>query len=55
MYLNDITVGMRVDIPAAITPRNPYNGIIAITIEACNQHGEVVLTNVTEAIVKYRQ
>ena len=39
----------------AITPRNPYNGIVEITIEARNQHGEVVLTDVTEAIVKYRK
>ena len=39
----------------AITPRNPYNGIVEITIEALNQHGELVLTNVTEAIVKYRR
>ena len=39
----------------AITPRNPYNGIVAITIEVRNQHGELVLTDVTEAIVKYRQ
>ena len=39
----------------AITPRNPYNGIVEITIEARNQHGELVLTNVTEAIVKYRK
>ena len=39
----------------AITPRNRYNGIVTITIEARNQHGETVLTDVTEAIVKYRQ
>ena len=39
----------------AITSRNPYNGIVEITIEARNQHGELVLTDVTEAIVKYRR
>ena len=39
----------------AITPRNPYNGIAEITIEVRNQHGDIVLTNVTEAIVKFRQ
>ena len=39
----------------AITPRNPYNGIVEITIKVHNQHGEVVLTNITEAIVKYRR
>ena len=39
----------------AITPRNPYNGIAEITIEVRNQHGDIVLTNVTEVIVKFRQ
>ena len=39
----------------SITPRNRYNGIVTITIEARNQHGETVLTDITEAIVKYRQ
>ena len=34
--------------------RNPKNGLVEITIEAYNQHGELVLTNVTEAIVKCR-
>ena len=34
--------------------RNPYNGIAEITIEVRNQHGELVLTDVTESIVKYR-
>ena len=31
------------------------DGIVEITIEVRNQYGEVVLTNVTEAIVKYRR
>lgn len=34
--------------------RSPRNGLVAITIEAYNQHGELVLTDVTEAIVKCR-
>lgn len=34
--------------------RNPKNGIVEITIEAYNQKGELVLTDVTEAIVKCR-
>lgn len=38
----------------ALTPRNPRNGIVEITIEVKNQHGAVVLTNITEAIVKRR-
>ena len=32
--------------------RNAKNGLVEITIEAYNQHGELVLTDVTEAIVK---
>ena len=38
----------------ALTPRSPRNGIVEITIEVRNQNGEVVLTNITEAIVKCR-
>lgn len=38
-----------------IIRRNDYNGIAEITIEVYNQHGELVLTNVTESVVKYRQ
>ena len=37
-----------------ITRRNPYNGIAEITIDVRNQHGDVVLTDVTESVVKYR-
>lgn len=32
--------------------RSERNGLVELTIEAYNQHGELVLTNVTEAIVK---
>ena len=35
-----------------LTPRSEKNGIVELTIHAYNQHGELVLTNVTEAIVK---
>ena len=35
-----------------LTKRSEKNGIVEITIEAYNQHGILVLTNVTEAIVK---
>lgn len=34
--------------------RNPKNGLVEITIEAYNQNGELVLTDITEAIVKCR-
>ena len=35
-----------------LTDRNPKNGIVEVTIEAYNQDGVLVLTDVTEAIVK---
>lgn len=35
-----------------LVKRNPKNGLVEITIEAYNQNGDMVLTNVTEAIVK---
>lgn len=38
----------------ALTSRSPRNGIVEITIEVRNQSGEIVLTNITEAIVKCR-
>lgn len=34
--------------------RNPKNGLAELTIEVKNQNGELVLTDVTEAIVKCR-
>ena len=37
-----------------ITRRNTYNGIAEITIDVCNQHGDLVLTDVTESVVQYR-
>ena len=35
-----------------LTKRSEKNGIVEVSIEAYNQHGALVLTNVTEAIVK---
>ena len=52
VFADDVLTGK-----AAITnlvPRNPKNGIVEVTIEARNQAGELVLTDVTEAIVKRR-
>ncbi len=37
-----------------LTKRNARNGIVELTISAYNQNGELVLTDVTEAIVKCR-
>ncbi len=50
VFANDILTGK-----ATITnlvKRNAKNGLVEITIEAYNQKGELVLTDVTEAIVK---
>lgn len=38
----------------ALTPRNPKNGIVEVAIDAYNQKGELVLSDVTEAIIKRR-
>lgn len=38
-----------------LTKRNEKNGIVELTIEVYNQNGELVLTNVTEAIVKCKR
>ncbi len=52
VFADDILTGT-----ATITrleKRNPKNGLAELTIEVKNQNGELVLTNVTEAIVKCR-
>ena len=38
----------------ATTPRNPKNGIVEVTIDAYDQNGDPVLSDVTEVIVKRR-
>lgn len=37
-----------------IVRRNAYNGIAVVTVDVYNQHGERVLTDTTESVVKYR-
>jgi acyl dehydratase len=37
-----------------LVKRNEKNGIVAVSFEVYNQNGELVLTDVTEAIVKCR-
>ena len=52
VYPQDVLTGQ-----AAITNcirRNAKNGLVEITIAAYNQRGELVLTNVTEAVVRCR-
>ena len=36
------------------TKRNEKNGIVEVTIQVCNQNGEMVLSDITEAIVKIK-
>ena len=38
----------------SLARRNEKNGLVEITIHAYNQHGDLVLSDVTEAIVKSR-
>lgn len=38
----------------SLTKRSEKNGIVEVTIEAFNQNGELVLTDITEAVVKCR-
>lgn len=40
---------------SSLTKRNEKNGIVELSIEVYNQHDELVLTNVTEAIVKCKR
>ena len=52
VYAQDVLTGK-----ATITDlqrRNPKNGLVQITVEAYNQNGELVLSDVTEAVVKCR-
>lgn len=49
VYAEDVLTG-RGEVTNCIR-RNPKNGLVEITIHAYNQHGDLVLTNVTEAIV----
>ncbi len=38
-----------------LTVRNEKNGIVELTIHAYNQHGKLVLTDVTETVVKRKR
>lgn len=52
VFADDVLIGKgRI---SKIEQRNSYNGIAELTLEVYNQNGELVLTNVTESIVKYR-
>ena len=52
VYADDVLTGT-----ATITEmvrRNPKNGLVTLSFDVYNQHGELVLRDVTEAIVKCR-
>ena len=52
VYAQDVLTGKAT--VTRLQRRNARNGIVEITIEAYNQKGEMVLTDVTEAVVKCR-
>ena len=53
VFAEDVLTGKAVI--SGLTPRNGKNGIVEVTIYAYNQNGDLVLTDVTEAIVKRKQ
>ncbi|MBQ3230536.1 MAG: hypothetical protein IJB49_05895, partial [Clostridia bacterium] len=50
VFAEDVLTGRAV--VTDLVKRNEKNGLAEVTIEVRNQHGELVLTDVTEAIVK---
>ena len=52
VFANDVLVGKA--IITRLEKRNEKNGLVEVSIVAYNQHGELVLKDVTEAIVKCR-
>ncbi len=50
VFADDVLTG--VCVVTKLTPRNSKNGIVELTFTVRNQNGDVVLTDVTEAIVK---
>lgn len=53
VYAEDVLTGTAE--VTKLVKRSSRNGLVEITIEAYNQNGELVLTNITEAIVKCRE
>lgn len=52
VFAGDVLTG-RVKV-TGIRRRNPYNGVLEITMDIYNQKNELVMTSVVESIVKYR-
>ena len=53
VYADDVLSGKAT--VTKLVKRNAKNGLVEITVEAYNQNGELVLTDVTEVIVKCKQ
>jgi acyl dehydratase len=53
VFVEDVLTG-KAEVTKSVK-RNSRNGLVEITIEAYNQNGELVLTDITEAIVKCRE
>ena len=53
VYADDVLTG-KAEV-TNLTKRNARNGLVEITIKAYNQNDELVLTDVTEAIIKCKQ
>lgn len=53
VFADDVLTG-RVAI-TKLERRNPKNGLVELTIEVFNQNGDLVLTDVTKANVKYKK
>ncbi len=53
VFADDVLTGRVV--VSRLTERSPRNGIVELTFSVTNQKEELVLTNVTEAIVKRKQ
>ncbi|MBO7156953.1 MAG: MaoC family dehydratase N-terminal domain-containing protein [Clostridia bacterium] len=52
VYANDVLTGKATI--TKLTKRNDKNGIVEVSIDAYNQQGVLVLTSITEAIVKIK-
>ena len=52
VYADDVLTGKAA--VTKLTRRSPRNGIVEVSIDVFNQHGMLVLKDVTEAIVKCR-
>ena len=50
VFADDVLSGKA--IITKLVKRNPKNELVEVTVEAYNQNGELVLTDVTEAVVK---